>query len=175
MRTVFLFVGALLLARVGTCLPSAQQVWVVDDTAANAPDFTDLQTAIDTVADGDVLLLKNGAYPRMEIVGKGLTIVADAGNFPLVDGSLSSSDRARVSSLGPSQMVRIQGIVFRETGPQPVLELANSTGNIWVENCQMRGVYQSPGILVSQCSSAVLLGVNAIGGATASIIKVRIV
>ncbi|MEQ1891302.1 MAG: hypothetical protein ABL998_02070 [Planctomycetota bacterium] len=137
----------------------------MDDTAANLPDFTDLQTAINSVADGDVLLLKTGTYPRMEVIGKSLTIVADAGEFPVVDASPQFGVRARVSSIGPSQALRIQGVQFRETGPEPVVELTDSAGNIWLENCTIQGIDFSTAVQVYRCASVVLLGVTASGGA----------
>jgi hypothetical protein len=52
----------------------AQNLWTVDDNGS--ADFASVQTAINTVAPGDVLLIKPGAYGPV-VVNKSLTLLGD--------------------------------------------------------------------------------------------------
>jgi hypothetical protein len=126
-------------------LATAQQVWTVGGAA---PDFANLQTAIDTVADGDVLLLRTGTYfSGMNVTAKGLTIVADAGAIPNVRNG-------RIASLPAGKSVRLQGLTFLE------LVLDGCDGTVWVEHCSATG---SPAVDVRDCTSVALLDVTALG------------
>ncbi|MCP3860484.1 MAG: hypothetical protein GY704_12605, partial [Phycisphaeraceae bacterium] len=52
-------VASLLFA--ATPVVAQYRVWVVDDDPAGG-DFTNLQSAVDAAADGDVLLVRQGDY-----------------------------------------------------------------------------------------------------------------
>jgi len=148
------------------------QVWVVDDTAATAPDFTNLQSAIDSVADGDILLVKAGTYAGMKIVGKSLTIQAEAGaSVNVVDNSatpLATCGQLQTSicALGPSQSVRLRGLSISANGRGLLLD--SNAGLVWIEECSITcgdhvlGVWNScdgtgAGLEARDCADVVLV------------------
>lgn len=114
----------------------AQNVWVVDGQPGPGVDFTNLQTAFDTAADGDVLVLraKFDGYTGATLFQKGLTLIADAGEDVRIQ-SLT------VRQLDASQRLVISNIdVWNDNlGPESGLNLRNSTGAIWLEDCELRG------------------------------------
>ncbi len=125
----------------GSPLAAQGQVWTVDDTAATLPDFTDLQTAVDTVADGDILLVKDGAYPVTGIDGlvidaKPLTIQAEAGAVVSV-GDPASDVGAGMSirGLAASQTVQLRGLSIAGAGEG--LILTANDGLVWIEDCSI--------------------------------------
>jgi hypothetical protein len=157
---------ALFAASFLTLNSAAQQVWIVDDTAATAPDFTDLQTAIGTVADGDVLLVRAGTYPRMVVTAKALTIAAYPGEAPVIDArTTTGADRNLVSAIPAGKSVQLIGLELRDTQTDPALMLQGCAGTVWVEDCRVIADFDRAGIAVSACASVALLGVTAIGGA----------
>ncbi len=131
------------------------QVWVVDDDLASSPDFTDLQAAVDAVADGDVLLVKAGLYGTgLVIDDQELTIQAEGA--VRVDGA-----RAVVRNLASGKRVQLRGIEFDMT-----LEIRGSRGTVWVEDCRVRRPNFSSGlhgIVVDDCDSVILIGTDALG------------
>lgn len=134
---------------------SAQQrVWTVDDTAATNPDFTNLQTAINRVANGDVLLVRSGVYGHVRLNAKALTIVAGAGA-----GVTPDVGGAEVSAIPAGASARLQGLNFTDQ-----LWLHDSPGTVWVESCRCTGLDRKAGLLVENSSSVALLAVNARGG-----------
>lgn len=58
----------------------AGDVHVVDGTGAG--DFLTPQKAIDAAQEGDVILVREGRYPRFSVTGKAVSIVAEAGASP---------------------------------------------------------------------------------------------
>ncbi len=122
-------------------LAAQGQVWTVDDTAATTPDFTDLQTAIDTVANGDILLVRDGIYPQMRIDGKALTIQADSGAVvnvrDLSDPPSVSCGTvgASICNLSASQCVRLRGLALTARGQG--LLLKSNAGTVWIEDCSI--------------------------------------
>jgi hypothetical protein len=124
----------------------------VDDSAATAPDFTDLQTAIDTVASGDVLLVRSGNYPMMRIRGKSLTLQAEDGaTVNIVNGAnpwpppLCDVSGVLICNLGPSQSVRLRGLTIQAKSQG--LLLSSNAGLVWIEDCSILCVDHALGIL----------------------------
>jgi hypothetical protein len=139
-------------------------VWTVDDDASTTPDFTDLQTAIDTVASGDVLLVKPGSYGGMDIVGKSLTVVADLGGDVAVGYSVA---RNRISGVPDGGSVRLRGLSL--SAGYDALHILDSQGTVWVEDCRCDAAEPgSAGIFVQNCGSVVLINTTADGADGAS-------
>src|SRR5262245_7795451 len=77
-----------------------QTVWVVDDSGGPGVDFTDIQPAIGTAQDGDVILVHAGYYNHFTVDGKGLRILGDG----------SSGTFVRTPPFNPSTVTRIQNV-----------------------------------------------------------------
>ena len=126
-------VAALVLAAPAT----ASQLWVVDAAAGPGHDFTQLDVAIAAAGEGDTLLVRSGTYGDTIVFAKSLNIVAapDAwapvGEPPVVRG-------ASVRGLAAQQHVLLAGLVF-SGGTEEGLALKNNAGQVWVEDCVLRG------------------------------------
>ena len=107
--TAFLASAACTLA---IATPLAANTWVVD--AAGGGDFTDLQTAIDTVAPGDVLLILPvagfGSYGDA-LLAKPLDLIGSPGPVrPRVDAlDVQAAQRVTLFSLDIDKL-RVQGV-----------------------------------------------------------------
>ncbi len=66
--------GALLVAAV-----PAQRTWVVSARGGPGVNFTDIPPAIAAAADGDILVVRPGSYGEVQITGKGLSVIGEAG------------------------------------------------------------------------------------------------
>jgi hypothetical protein len=118
----------------------AANVWSVDDD--QPADFSDLQTAVLASGEGDILLLKPGVYPGVphptvpgvfnpvEIVGKSLTLIADAGGAVVLQHGLWIRD------LAAHQKLYVRGLDFEATGLQG-LRGEDCSGVLWVEDCRL--------------------------------------
>lgn len=117
----------------GTLSSAQTVVHVVDVNNGPGTDFTDLQVAIDTVADGEVLLLRSGTYAKdpfggspFLLDGKGLSFVEDAGANVVTAGFT-------IGNLGTSQHVTLRGLTFMQGAGVGV---QNSDAIVWLEDCQ---------------------------------------
>ncbi len=120
--------GAILLT---TSAAAQGNVWTVD--TAGGGDFSDLNTAVATAGDGDVLLVKYGIgatanWLFQPIDGKSLTFVADE---PLV----YLRPNITISNLAANQHVTFRGFDLWY-GTQ--LDLENNAGTVWLDGCQVR-------------------------------------
>jgi hypothetical protein len=78
-------IAALTVVLVLLAPPARADVLVVD--ASGGGDFSSLQAAIDAALDGDVLLVRSGAYGALTVDGKALDVFADSGALVRVSGS----------------------------------------------------------------------------------------
>ncbi len=128
------------------------QVWVVDDQPGPGVDFTDLQVAIDSASEGDVLLLHSGTYVSplsgFQVFGKSLTLVEDTGETAWIDGGLAAAH------LAAGQSVLVRGIDAATTPASgvPPLILSDNQGSAWVED----GMYRSASSTQTTYSAGVL-------------------
>lgn len=123
MKTVTKFFKKTLLVcfLIATSYGFAQTTHIVDNNVGTAPDFTDVQSAIDSAADGDIIYVQQSAtnYGSVDIIEKGLTIIgrssSDSGyktqlNIALnenssnttikgIEGSISESAQAVFASI----------------------------------------------------------------------------
>ena len=116
-----------------TTLAGAQgNVIVVDDQPGPGVDFTDVQLAIDSAAEGDTILLKGGAYAPFTVSAKSLIVLAELDEGVFVDGRLT------VRNLAANQSATLRGLktgVAAEEG----LVVNNNQGPVWIEDCILRG------------------------------------
>lgn len=140
----------------------AQSVHVVD--AANGPGtaFTSLDAAIQSAANGDVLLVRTGDYAVLfsATIQHSLVIQADVGasvrlNPGLHVQGLPAGERVVVRNL---TIGGIEPIAF----PHPAIEASSCTGSLWFEDCTMPGTgslgSSSGGASIQDCASVVFSG-----------------
>ncbi len=104
------------------------QVWVVDDDGGPGVAFTDVQAAVDAASDGDLVLVRPGAYAGFSIVAKGLAVVGDLGADVFVSGGCV------VSGLAASQTVELRALDIASTASVPALRLDSNMGSVWIED-----------------------------------------
>jgi hypothetical protein len=148
------FTGLLALA------PFSAAAVIVDP--AGGGSFTDLQTAIDTVPDGELLVLKSGVYEPVGaisfvVANKGLTIVADTGALVVLRG-------LQVNDLLPGRSVVVRGLTlgptFQNFQGVASLSVSGADSTVWAEDCTILG---GDGVDI------VLLGQNTSGSPGASV------
>src|SRR5688572_6866479 len=160
--SVALLVGFLSLA--GTSASQQlHQVWVV-----NAP--SQLQSAVDSAAEGDTVLVKASGDYSLLVQAKSLTIVADPPASVRLIGAI-------VRDLADPQQVELRGLKFHPQLDEdftscdvinPALTLRNNRGMVWIEDCTVMGgatlfCETTPGILVDACTDVLLLRTRTTG------------
>ena len=106
------------------------QVWIVDASAAPDADFVEIQDAIDAASRGDLILVREGTYERIDIAGKGLSVVAEEAGV-VVYASLFDSEFSVVRELPAGQSVLLQGLSFDGLG----LRVENCAGGVALHEC----------------------------------------
>lgn len=97
------------------------QLWVVDQAGLPGSDFTEIQPAVDAVADGDTLLVRHGDYGAFTIDGKALVVVEDT-------GASATAGALVVRNLAAGQTVSIRGV-------SPVtIALTSNSGAVLLES-----------------------------------------
>lgn len=112
-RTPNLFaLGGALALTVATL--SAQRTWIVDASGGPGVDFTDIQPAVNAATDGDVILVRAGAYTAVQIAGKGLSVLGaqDVRAADLRITGVAAAQRVVVADLA----VQGPGTIFVPTG-----------------------------------------------------------
>lgn len=137
-------------------------VLVVDAAGGPGSDFTNLQAAVTAAADGDTLLLRDGTYAPIQIVGKGLNVLADGDDVHVnffVSGAGASSSIS-VSSLGASQQVVLRGLQCNFG-----VRVDTCAGTVWLDEIVVTGgaslcpsavpgarILESSDVIVTNCS-----------------------
>lgn len=155
----FLFASFSVLA----ALPAAAQgkVWVVDDNGGPGVAFTTIQAAVDTAAEGDTLLVKDGSYDEsVTISGKSLAVIGEVG------ASVQVLRTVYVQSLGPAQWSLVRGIDAPMTGTfvfGEALRVWGNAGPAWIEDGFFDGKHNfggpasgvlvsgAPGVMIARC------------------------
>lgn len=100
---------------------------------------TDLPAAVAAAADGDLLLVKAGAYSGFTIDNKALDIVAEAGVTPEVLGPIA------IRNLAATRAVSVTGLRVRQlvqpASPtaEPALAVTASTGAVRLQGLDLQG------------------------------------
>ncbi|MBI3817745.1 MAG: hypothetical protein HY286_03555 [Planctomycetes bacterium] len=133
---------------------SAQAVYVVAPVPGPGVFSTDIQPAINAAVNGDLVLVKAGAYSGFTIDAKGVSVVADAGANVVANGLVF------VSNISASQSTLLQGLTLKGDTSSPAVILLNNPGAIWIESCNVTGSTQNPsglvGVQISTCPSVVI-------------------
>ena len=77
MRPGMLTLASLFLAATSAAPSLASDVHIVDTTGAG--DFPTIQQALNSAADGDIILVRPGTYPSFVVDNLDVTIIADGG------------------------------------------------------------------------------------------------
>ena len=131
---------------------ASAKTWTVGGTGA---DFSDLPAAIAAASDGDVILVRSGAYSGFDL-DKGLAIVSSAAAVSIA-GDVTIHDVA-----APGRAV-LRGFVFDD---ESVLTLRSSSGEIVVEEVTLPFTYDDTvtRVHVSDCSNVAFTDLDAEGG-----------
>ena len=157
-RLLSLLAAALLLLE----LPVAAQgqVLVVDASSGPGSQYMDIPPAVQAAGDGDVILVRPGAYTTFSVTGKALTIV---GEDPFVTAIVVA--RSSVASLPAGKEVVLANL--RLTAG---LDLNACSGQVTVQNVHTGAIFTGgsevsslPGLNVEFCESVILRGAH-VGG-----------
>ncbi|MCR9243812.1 MAG: hypothetical protein NXI31_02190 [bacterium] len=122
------FAAAMLLA---AFLPA--QVFIVDASNGPGTNYTSIATATAAAPDGAVIRVRAGTYDNFRVVGKSLTVDAEAGVSVL--GNLFQFPPIEVVDLGPTQFVSIRGFRFDIVFGSVAISCRDSAGPIFIEDC----------------------------------------
>lgn len=130
-------------AALGSSTPGfAQNVWVVDDDGG--ADFTEVRSAVFVAGEGDVILVRDGLYKPFSIIGKSLTIQAEAGHRPVIAEPDPNAEimNVSVSSLAAGQEVYLRGLHIAGTYfgimfAIPYVQVWQNDGEVWIEDCKL--------------------------------------
>ncbi len=130
------------------------QTFVVDASNGPGANFTSLSAATAAAPDGAILLVRPGTYVdvAVQIVGKGLTILAEPG--AKMQGVFSTL--LWINGIAPTQAVVIRGLEFSAGSLNPAtVNCGNNAGRIFLD-----GVGQTSGggptrLLVDHCAALI--------------------
>ena len=143
-----------------------QQIHVVDAASGPGSDYSDLQTALDAAASGDVLLMRAGSYSGASVTGKAVSVVADDDASVQIDGRL----RIVGTPIGSTTSIKGLNITSPVGTQQPALQTKTCHGTLWVESCTLTGGAAvsnggpAPGASVEGCNDAVFVRCVITGG-----------
>jgi len=146
--------GAFVSALVALLAAETRATIVVDPSGGG--DFTQLQDAIDVARDGEQILVKAGTYAspagfnRIQIVGKGLSIVAEAGAVVNVPGF--DLDGLPEGHWVMARGLTLSAVGFFGFGAQPTVNLTSAGGTLLLEACSITGADGEKAFLVSSVS-----------------------
>ncbi len=113
---------------------------VIVVSSSGGGQFTNLQMAVDSAADGDTLLVKAGGYSSFTVDAKGLSVVADTGAAVTVSGSVV------VQNLAANQNVVLAGLTVTgvtttsmDNTPGVALLATANAGALRVDACSLTG------------------------------------
>jgi hypothetical protein len=110
-------------------------------------DFTNIQDAISAAADGDVILVKSGAYPGFSITDRALAIVEDDGHDVSVQGPVS------VTGLSADRDVVIDDLDLLGGGR---FSATDCIGALRIQDCRIAALLD-PNVSIASCSDVVFV------------------
>jgi len=149
----------------------AGDVIVVD--ASGGGDYTDLQSAAHAAADGDTLLVKQGQYGSLNVLGKGLTVTAEVGHGVTIHGGIV------IRSTGSDQPTHLTGLgSLGSHAPTALTEYGaifnGCAGAVRIEGCVLQGTkggwftgdkdYGAPGAWITNCADVTFTDCKIDGG-----------
>jgi len=140
----------------GSVTSAQGKVWVVDDDGGPGVDFTEVQSAVDAAADGDVVLIEDGSYVAVTVSGKGLTLAGEEDAQVLVG-------RLNVAGLGANQSFVARDLTIGTSsvviGRGEHLLLPDNSGPILFEECSIGTLLtlDTRGATVDACASVVFV------------------
>jgi hypothetical protein len=164
-RLVSWFVGCLGLASVPA------QTFVVDAAGGVGVHYTSIVAAVAGVPDGSTLVVHAATYAPFDIVGKGLTILAEPGtsvsggvlvlgtaaNQPVVVRGVTATSTRVLSCLGPVHLVALG------TSPTIASLQVSDSSQVLVDGGDFVS-FLGPAARVTNCPAFVLVGSRAIAG-----------
>lgn len=130
--------------------PLTAQTFVVDAAGGAGSQFTSIQTAVTTVPDGAVLLVRAGSYAPFSIVAKGLTVIGEPG-AKVVD-SVAALVTVLNTAAQQKVIVRDLGIENFVTGDARI-ECIACAGPVFLQNVTIPAFLPGVGqrLLVDNC------------------------
>ncbi|MDT7827560.1 hypothetical protein RQM65_02635 [Pricia sp. S334] len=129
-----------LIMVVGTLSLSAQKIITVDNSEGSAAQFDDLQTAIFSAEDGDILYIHPSEIDYGNIiVNKGLTLIGFAHSDPDKETSI-----ARINLDENSSNSRFSGLHVKGNFYVGESRSSATLSNITIENCRIDGTMDFP-------------------------------
>jgi len=144
--------AVLLCAALAAPPAAAQAVWVVAPEVSPGVDFTEPQSAVNAARDGDIVLVRTGAYFPLRIVGKSVTVAADAGALVVLAMTWDFAP-IEVRDLPQGGTVVLHGLTLHPDNDvfgitrRPSLIVQNCRGTVWVEDCDLQNGF--PALSVS--------------------------
>jgi hypothetical protein len=131
-------------------LAEAQSVLTVDPANGPGALFTSLPAAVAAAADGDVLLLRNGAYDAVALGDKSLTLQAAGrpNEFVQLAG-------LTISGLAHEDSIVVRGVFVVANGHAIALDLQGCEGPVWIEDVTAVGR-----VTIADSRQVVLAGVT---------------
>ncbi len=126
------FVVAAVLAS-STLAPVSADAIVVDDDGGAGVDHTTIVDALAAAIDGDLILVKDGAYSGFAVGDLTVTITADAG------ATVSVTSGVTVSGLSSTRSVALYGLDIDANFGGIGMILSNNDGPIHIERCVIAG------------------------------------
>jgi len=125
-----------LLALLAVGLSGQVRTWIVDVDNRPGTDFTDLQTAFDSVPAGDAISIRSGAYRLPVTLRRGLSVVADDG---VAFTAIPTFDVFTVADVPVGQTVLLRNLRLPLVAVQPYrlgprLQVARCGGMVQLEN-----------------------------------------
>lgn len=145
---------------------AANDVWVVD--ASGGGDFLDVAPALAVAQDGDVLLVRSGAYGGFSVVDLDVSIVAEA-------GAEATTGPARVLALDAARTVVLSGLTIHGDVDDPgtegaAVDLVGCGGPVRLEGITALGdgahrtLRGGPALRVDGCSDVLVAASRLFGG-----------
>ena len=137
----------------------SQGAVLVVDAAGGPGAFPDLQPAIDAAADGDVVLVRSGAYGAFTLAGKGVSVVADTDAEVMVDGPL------RVLDVPAGSVAVLRGLATASPAEHGV-RVADCAGAVRIEECALVAAtsYLNTGAWIEDSASVLIARSTLFGG-----------
>jgi hypothetical protein len=126
--------------------PAQNQVLLVTQDGTG---FSSVQAAVNAAADGDVILIRPGAYVTAFITNKSLTLARDGG-----ESGSALLHHVTISNLAAGKKVVLRGLTIQGAHPfspeGTAVSAFDVAGSVVIEDCELRSGYPAA-LRASQC------------------------